>query len=633
MLKKSLFCILLISVITLAGSISPVLAEEVVTVEKEVVTGSRIYTDLDEVPAATYVIERETIEKSGASRLSDLLSQVPGVSTRSRSGNTQGEFVEIRGLTTELLILVDGIPYYKTSHAAGASAVDLRSLPIENIERIEVVKGAGSSIYGSMAAAGVINIITRRTDQTQVSVITEGGSNDWKRGSLQASIAGEKVNAKVWYSHKEEGESPLLYYSKAASEYAEAAEFEDKNLDYSNDAGGFSLNRGPWDLSAAWGKYSSEWTYGGYYQEQGNDYSRYTLSWSEGPNRFILYRDYQDKELVQDSQYGISETDVEDRVWGAEFAHNTFWKEALISWGVAYRNEEMTYDLAAYFINYDRSRTNYAPFVEVSLPVGDIVLDLGLRYENWDQNDADDYDELIPHASFSYQTPAGSLWYLSAGRFFAMPSLYELSYFDNWIATEPNLALKPEDGWSYEFGCKGNDEKGSWNVGLFYMEMDNMIDILPDYSQYVNLAEFRSWGIETSRRWRISSFWDFGLGLTWMEAEEKETSDSPWIRGGTPAWDINATVAYNKGPFSGELRLNYQGDREDERTGIGSLSQEDVTTVDAMFEWETEAGTLRLSGYNIFDEEYYLQDYSNFGTTTRYYGQEARYYATWEYKF
>lgn len=623
MFRKSLFVILIISMIIVAGSVSPVTAEDVVTVEKEVVTGSRIYTDLAEVPAATYVLDRETIEKSGASGLSELLSQIPGISTRSRAGNTQGEFVEMRGLTTEMLILVDGIPYYRTSHVAGAAAVDLRSLPIENIDRIEVVKGAGSSVYGSMAAAGVINIVTGRSDQTQASVIAEGGSNEWKRGSFQASIAGDMINGRVWYSHKEEGESPLLSYSGAVGE------FENRNLDYNNDSGGFSLNSGPWEMSAAWGSYSSEWTYGNDPEEQKNDFSRYILKYQEGNNLFLLYLDDQEQDVFQ---YG-SWTNVDDQAWGAEYSRNTFWKEALISWGIAYRNEEMTYDLAAWFINYDRSRRNYAPFLEVSVPVGDMVMDVGIRYENWDQNDAEDYEELIPHISFSYQTTAGSLWYLSAGRFFAMPSLYELSYFDNWIATEPNLSLQPEEGWSYEMGCKGRNEKGSWNVGIFYLEMDNRIDILPDYSQYVNLAEFRSWGIESLRSWRISPPWEFALGITWMEAEERETSESSWIKGGTPEWDINAALAYNKGPFSGKLQLNYLGDREDEREGIGSLSQEDVVTMDVLMQWKTDAGTLILSGYNILDEEYYLQDYTSWGTTTRYYGQEARYYVTWKCKF
>lgn len=626
MSRKVLSFMLAAALVTFCGlGVGTSYAEEIVNVDEEVVTGSRIYTSLDEVPAATYVIDREEIEKSGASKISEILDKVPGVFTRTRAGNTQDEFIEMRGLTTELLILVDGIPYHKSSHLADAAAVDLRSLPLEQVERIEVVKGAGSAIYGSMAAAGVINIITRRPSEPEFAVTGEAGTNDWRRGAFWASAPGEKVDVSAWFSHSEEGESPLLYYSDGTNDY------ENRNMDYSNDSGGFTLSGGPLDFSATWGTYSSEWTYGAYDQSQDNDFNRFTLSWTEGPNRLVLYRDEQDKELIQDSSYGPSNTTVDDQAWGAEYTRKSSLGNNLLSWGVAFRDEEMDYNYSDYII-YTMSRTNYAPFAELSAPVGEMLLNLGLRYENWDQDDAKDYDELIPKLSLSYQAMNGNLWYLSAGRFFAMPSLYQLTYFDNYYATEPNLNLKPEDGYSYELGCKGQDEKGNWNVGFFYLQMDDKIDIAADWSTFVNVDEFRSWGLEASRGWVLSPRWNFTLGLTWMNAEEKNTGGE-WIRGGTPQWDADATLAYVRGPFRGEMTLRYLGDREDERDGIGELSQDDVTTVDASIEYETKAGTFRLSGYNIFDEDYYLQDYTNWGTTTRYYGPEQRVYLTWEYKF
>lgn len=622
MSRRVLTFMLAVSLAAFCGTgIGTSYAEDIVTVEEEVVTGSRIYTSLEEVPAATYVIDREEIEKSGASKISEVLDKIPGVFTRTRAGNTQDEFIEMRGLTTELLVLVDGVPYYKTSHLADAAAVDLRSIPLEQVERIEVVKGAGSAIYGSMAAAGVINIITRRPDKPELAVTGEAGTHDWWRGAFWASAPGEKIDVSAWFSHSEEGESPLLFYTDGTST------FENRNLDYSNDSGGFTLSGGPLDFSATWGTYSSKWTYGADLQEQENDFARYTLTWNEGPNRLIFYLDDQDKDVIQ---YGTTTT-VEDQAWGAEYTRRSTWGDRLVSWGLAFREEDMTYDLPAYFIHYDKSRTNYAPFVEVSAPVGEMLLNVGLRYENWDQKDAEDYDEVIPKLSLSYQAMNDNLWYLSAGRFFAMPSLYQLAYF-GFPATEPNLDLKPEDGYSYELGCKGQDEKGNWNVGLFYLEMDDKIDIAPDWSVYVNVDEFRSWGIEASRGWVLSPLWNFTLGMTWMNAEEKNAGGD-WIKGGTPEWDIDATLAYAKGPFRSEMTLRYLGDREDQRAGIGELSQDDVTTVDAMIQYDTQAGTFRLSGFNLFDEEYYLQDYTSFGTTTRYYGAEQRFYLTWEYKF
>jgi Outer membrane cobalamin receptor protein len=133
-----------------------------VTVAPEIVTGSRLAETLDEVPAPTDVVTSADIADMGAKSLGEILDRVPGIVSLARGGSTQEDNLKVRGLVTEVLYLVDGVPFYKASHAAGAAAVDLRSIPVESIERIEIVRGAGSALYGSMAAGGVINIITKK---------------------------------------------------------------------------------------------------------------------------------------------------------------------------------------------------------------------------------------------------------------------------------------------------------------------------------------------------------------------------------------------------------------------------------------------------------------------------------------
>jgi len=607
-----------------AAAFSPAYASDPVVLEPEVVTGSRIYESLEEVPAATYVVTSEDIEKSGATKLSELLTNIPGIFSRSRAGNMQDEFVEMRGLTTEVLILIDGVPYYKTSHLANASAVDLRSIAISNIERIEIVKGASSALYGSMAAGGVVNIITKKPEGKGYHILGEAGSDEWRKGSVAAWTTSGDFGVRAWFSKAKEGESPLLYYSNYMGTY------EDKNLDYDNKAGGICLIKGPFVLNSSWGQYDSRWTYGGYNQSQDNDYKRFSLRWGDSANRVILYYDDDNKHLVQSGTYGFSKTFVDDESWGLEYSHKVIWAESLISWGFGFRDENMTYDYNNKSTYYDRSRKNYAPFIEISQPLGELLLNVGLRYEIWDQDNGKDYNELNPKLSLSYQALNGTTWYLSAGRFFAMPSLYESSYY-SLPATEPNADLKPEKGYSYELGCKGKDEFGSWNIETFYLNMEDKIDIASDWSTYLNIDKFHSWSVEASRKWRVSSLWSVGIGATWMKAEEKEGGE--WIKGGTPEWDIDATLIYENGPLFGQVTLHYLGNREDEREGIGSLSQGDVTTVDMTIQHTTGSSIVKISAYNLFDKNYYLQDYTKYGTTTRYYGPERRVYLTWEYAF
>jgi len=158
-----------------------------VTVAPELVTGSRLAESLDEVPQATYVITADEIERSGAKTLSELLDKIPGVNTLRKNSWTQNDSVRMRGLDLEVLVLVDGVPFMPVNYDNMFTA-DLRSIPLESVERIEVVKGAGSALYGSMAAAGVINIITKTPDKYKTSIIAEGGSNDWRRYSASAGI-------------------------------------------------------------------------------------------------------------------------------------------------------------------------------------------------------------------------------------------------------------------------------------------------------------------------------------------------------------------------------------------------------------------------------------------------------------
>lgn len=129
---------------------------EVHEVDQIVVTGSRTERRLADTPVSTEVITREEVEASGAENLADLLEEHPGLDVfRSFAGSG----IRMQGMDPEyVLVLVDG--QRVTGRVGGA--IDLTRFPIEDIERVEIVKGASSALYGSDALGGVVNIITRR---------------------------------------------------------------------------------------------------------------------------------------------------------------------------------------------------------------------------------------------------------------------------------------------------------------------------------------------------------------------------------------------------------------------------------------------------------------------------------------
>lgn len=128
-----------------------------------VVTAGRIERPLADTPVRTQLLDKATIDKLHTRDLRDALRIMPGVQLREVHGKT-GEQVFLQGFDgNRVLILVDGLPITATT----GSTVDVSQVASLDIERIEIVPGAGSSQYGSAAMGGVINVITRRTDSKQ----------------------------------------------------------------------------------------------------------------------------------------------------------------------------------------------------------------------------------------------------------------------------------------------------------------------------------------------------------------------------------------------------------------------------------------------------------------------------------
>lgn len=143
----------------------PIFAEDVKEAKDNedqiVVTASSVQQNLKDAPASISVITRSDLEKQPVQNLKDVLKDVPGVQLTNEGDNRQG--VSIRGLSSSYtLILVDGKRVNSRNTVFRHNDFDLSWIPAESIERIEVVRGPMSSLYGSDALGGVVNIITRK---------------------------------------------------------------------------------------------------------------------------------------------------------------------------------------------------------------------------------------------------------------------------------------------------------------------------------------------------------------------------------------------------------------------------------------------------------------------------------------
>jgi iron complex outermembrane receptor protein len=184
MRAQSLLSILFVTFPALADSQSPTMLEPVV------VSAARTETPASGTTAGLTVIEREEIEQSGASTLADLLRARAGIHVADLYGDGINATLDMRGFGatagSNTLVLVDGRRLNNNSDIAPPA---LAGIDLDQIERIEIVRGSAGVLFGNQAVGGVVNVITRRPTETRASVQVEGGSYDAKRYAARASLA------------------------------------------------------------------------------------------------------------------------------------------------------------------------------------------------------------------------------------------------------------------------------------------------------------------------------------------------------------------------------------------------------------------------------------------------------------
>ncbi|PYU33950.1 MAG: TonB-dependent receptor [Acidobacteria bacterium] len=176
----------------------------------EVTSVSKTEQKLSQTASAIYVITQEDIQRSGATNIPDLLRMVPGMDVGQINASSWA--ISARGLNElyshELLVMVDGRTVYTPT--SGGVYWDVVDVPLEDIERIEVIRGPGGSVWGANAVNGVVNIITKTAAETRGAMVVAGGGNlDQGFGTLQyGGSAGQSTNYRVYSKYFNQGQLP-----------------------------------------------------------------------------------------------------------------------------------------------------------------------------------------------------------------------------------------------------------------------------------------------------------------------------------------------------------------------------------------------------------------------------------------
>jgi iron complex outermembrane receptor protein len=177
----------------------------------EVTSVSKNEQKLSRTAAAVFVITQDDIRRSGANNIPDLLRMVPGMDVAQINANNWA--ISARGLngrfSNKLLVLVDGRTVYTPSF--GGVFWDVLDVPLQDIERIEVIRGPGGSVWGANAVNGVISIITKKSGDTPGVMLEGGGGNAGQAfGTLRYGGAAKATNFRIFEKYLNDGPLPGL---------------------------------------------------------------------------------------------------------------------------------------------------------------------------------------------------------------------------------------------------------------------------------------------------------------------------------------------------------------------------------------------------------------------------------------
>ncbi|WP_156360695.1 TonB-dependent receptor plug domain-containing protein [Dethiosulfatarculus sandiegensis] len=591
-----------------------------------VVTATKTAHTLQDVPVETVLITREDIERSNADNISALLNYIPGFnfSQQSDLAGAMGYKNTVRGLNVEshyLLILVDGQRVFGGYHSGGMASAgfshNVNVVPISMVERIEVVKGPGSALYGSDAVVGVLNIITRKaTDEFKVSAGGSYGSYEVKgmdytgvkpqetnriRYEANALMSGPivgKLKGVLALSHQvNEGIQPTIYdvLRNYIHGRLDLAATDKLNLAFGGDL-------------TAWEQKKDELG-----DKKTEDAPRVwlTADYEISPLHNLALNGYYHKldADFKDPWYGkqsadVSYQDVELKYTGLYFSQHR------ITLGFNYLNESLDTDVV---VDKETATTSAYLQDEWSLLQGDLVLVPGVRFDHNDEYG----DETNPKFSAMYKFTPDTILRASVGWSFKAPSGMEtasqpMNHYVNWVF--PNPDLKPEKAVTYQVGLEQGffDRRLLVSATYYHSDLKDMIARCATGKTYLglpvatfmNLDEARIQGVEATASYSVIKGLDLNLSYAYTDAINKKTDQRLTD---TPEHSVNAWIDYNNSTYfwGGSFSMNYTGDQKNMMfTPAASPETEEFTTFGLKL-WKDfqNVGRLSFEVDNLFDED------------------------------
>ncbi|MFQ5935621.1 MAG: TonB-dependent receptor domain-containing protein [Acidiferrobacterales bacterium] len=569
--------------------------------EAIVVTATRTPQKADQSIASTTVITREDIEKTKALSVPELLRGLAGVDVTIQGGFGKLSSIFLRGTnSTQVLALVDGLKW----GSATAGQTSWEFLPVSEIERIEIVRGPRSSLYGSEAVGGVIQIFTRTGKGPPTARVELGAGTEETRTAAVGISGGSDKN---WYNVSVgrfrtagiDARNPTLLFGFLPLDEPDLDGYD--NNSFSARYGHRFANAGQIEVFATQAEGNTEFDAVGGNQDDFEGQvlgARYRLRamprWNvtlEGGRTEDKRTTFRADGSVADSRF---DTEIQSFVWQNDL---TFGPAQLLTLGTEYRDEmvDSTVDFT------ETSRNNKAVFGQYQGHFNGNDFLFGLRVDDNEQFGS----ETTGNIGWSHIRPDATRFLASYGTGFRAPTFNDLFFPDFMGIPTANPNLQPESSKSVEIGAGGKFEGGTWDVRAYHTEIDNLIALDQNFIPQ-NLDSATIDGIEAQIATVIAG-WTGRLALSFIDPRNDETGNvlprrsKEWLR-----FDVERRIRKTQLLFT----LILQGPRFDDANNTVEVPGYGIVNIAVRHQlsksWEIGG---RIN--NVFDKEYQTVDTFN----------------------
>jgi iron complex outermembrane receptor protein len=609
----------------------------------EIISVSKKLEKVSEVPAAVFVITQEDIRRSGATSIPEALRLAPGVHVARITATDWA--VNIRGLNDEfannLLVLIDGRSVY--SHLFSGVFWDVQDTVMEDIDRIEVIRGPGAAVWGANAVNGVINIITKNAKKTQgTEAVILGGSEEQSASVRYGSQYKNHTNYRLYGKFFNRGEMSGVVDALENDYIANSSEDVLKSKEWRSGRAGFRMDAAPgqglpedadntYTLQGEFyrNRYDKELKT---YDEQAKTSRTET---SEAGGGHLLAR-WQHKistesDTALQCYYNQDEKDYDPgsgRVNTADvdFQHHfALFNSNDVIWGLEYKYITDEFANPRYFrlgsVRLDPKNKDQhfiSTFVQDDFTITPerLTLTVGSKFE---QNQMTGL-EIQPSIRMRYTPNAIHAFWAAISRAIRVPSRkefdgteykqFESSNDDSVTGSiEGNDQLTSEKLIAYELGHSWQPNNQVWfNTAIFYNDYNDLIGVkqIPSASNYhfiyENNKNGRTYGLEIASDWQMIDTVLLNFSYTYLH---NDINQSQWLSDrGAPrnmlsirsAWDVTSKLDV-------DLWLRY----------VDSVPEKKVsnyTTLDARLAYRmTDQLELALVGQNLFEDHH--QEFSD----------------------